>query len=478
MVLYMPNGKQDGFIYIANADTIPAADIPLIEVYTSNLTVSFQNMSLIQKLEYTAYYDPLTTLPNRSNFLRKLEKSEDSEHSHQVVCLLDISHFADINDGLGQDLGNTLLIAVANRLQSNLSQCVVARIAADVFGIYGPEPLVAPDFLLGLFLDPFQVGEHSLPLSVNIGFCRPLHKNEPRAWLMKYANIALNLAKRNLREPFEYFTDHMEEQVRWRLETINHLRQAFRDQILELWYQPQICTRTGKCCGLEALLRWPDAKAGFIPPSVFIPLAEYSGLIVDIGFWIIEEACRALGTLKKAGKHDITIAVNISIPQFRSPRFIPRVMEILERYAINPKQIEIEITEGLVMDEPKIVIDALESLRGSGFGVAIDDFGTGYSSMSYLQNLPIDTLKIDKSFVDRLDSPHGTAIVTAIANLCQTLGLKTVAEGVETALQLAVIQSLSCDLVQGFFYAQAMSISDLLPWLNTFSLQAESGQIG
>lgn len=464
-VLFLQNGDQEAAIYLKTEAVINTWDRQLMEVFAANISVGYQNLTLIQKLEHTAYYDKLTGLPNRTQFLRILDDKHEVRAEHMIACLIDIDHFADINDGMGQEIGNLLLQAVATRLHRGLNTCLVARTGADVFGVYGPDTMVRPEILQELFLAPFAIGEDLIPVTVTLGFCRALEHGEPGAWLLKFATIALNRAKKNLRERHEYFKSEMEEQVRWRLETINRLRTSFRAKGLELWYQPQVDTNSRNCTGVEALLRWNDHKEGFISPAIFIPLAEYSGLIVEIGYWVVEEACNTLNILAAEGFKDLSMAVNISVPQFRSPDFVERFEALTSGAGIKAGSIEIEITESIVMDEPKIVIDSLERLRKDGYKVAIDDFGTGFSALSYLHDLPLDKLKIDRSFVEKMATASGEAIVGTIMALCRTLQLKTVAEGVETAEQFAKLQNMACDTIQGFYFAKPMAQADLLAWL-------------
>lgn len=466
-VLYLKNGEQEAAIYLKTEAAINTWDRQLVEVFASNISVGYQNLTLIQKLEHTAYYDKLTGLPNRTQFLRILDQNHEVRNEHMIACLVDIDHFADINDGMGQEVGNLLLQAVADRLRQRLGTCLVARTGSDVFGIYGPDSQVRPEIIQEMFASPFAIGEDLIPVMVSLGFCRALEHGEPGAWLLKFATIALNRAKKNFRERHEYFKDEMEEQVRWRLETINRLRGSFRANALELWYQPQVDTTSGVCTGVEALLRWNDSKEGFISPAVFIPLAEYSGLIVEIGYWVVSEACSTLNFLAQHGYSKLSMAVNVSVPQFRSPDFVEKIEAITRSAGINPGSIEIEITESIVMDEPKIVIDSLERLRSHGFKVAIDDFGTGFSAMSYLQDLPLDKLKIDRTFVEKMSTPSGEAIVGTIMALCHTLHLKTVAEGVETAQQVEKLKHMACDTIQGFHFARPMPRQEFLAWLGT-----------
>lgn len=224
---------------------------------------------------------------------------------------------------------------------------------------------------------------------------------------------------------------------------------------------------------MEALLRWPHQPGQYISPAVFIPLAEYSGLIVDIGLWVLEQACKQLQQLSAVGCGALRIAVNVSMPQFRSPQFVPAVIEIVERFQVKPQLLELEITESVVMDEPKIVIDALEALKRFGIKVAIDDFGIGFSSLSYLQQLPLDRIKVDRAFINTVANEGGGLIAETIVSLGKRIGLSTIAEGVETEAQLQAILAMGCDEVQGYLFAKPMPAPQLIEYLR----QNQSGCI-
>ena len=250
-----------------------------------------------------------------------------------------------------------------------------------------------------------------------------------------------------------------------RLSLLRKLRSDFSRDKLELWYQPQVSLSTKQVVGMEALLRWPVADGKYISPAVFIPLAEYSGLIVEIGSWVLEQACQQIKHLAKQGFSNLRIAVNVSMPQFRNNHFVQTVIDCVNRYDIDPALLELEITESVVMDEPKIVIDALQKLKNAGIKVAIDDFGIGFSSLSYLQQLPLDRIKVDRAFVREVTEPAGEVIAQTIINLGKRLGLSTIAEGVETIAQQQAVEAMGCDEVQGFLFAKPMPTTELLAFL-------------
>jgi EAL domain-containing protein (putative c-di-GMP-specific phosphodiesterase class I) len=258
----------------------------------------------------------------------------------------------------------------------------------------------------------------------------------------------------------------MEDNTRWRVEVTRRLRLDFQLGKLQVWYQPQVALATGEVVGVEALVRWPG-ESGFVqPPDVFIPLAEYSGLIVHIGAWVLEQACVQRAQLAAAGFASLRMAVNVSMPQFRKADFVEQVAGTLARYQMPASLLELEITESIAMDEPKVVLQGLQALKRLGVQIAIDDFGTGYSSLGHLQSLPIDCLKVDRSFVKEIRDGQGGVFAETIVGLSNKLGVKSVAEGVETLEQAGFLRGLGCAVAQGYLYAPPMPAEPLRAWLH------------
>ncbi|MEP7704872.1 EAL domain-containing protein [Paraglaciecola sp. 25GB23A] len=467
-VLYLNSSGYEAAVYLQMGKEISEINKQLLEVFLTSVSVGYENVNLFHQLRTAAFKDWLTKLPNRSEFINMLDELGDGKTAvHEVmVALVDISHFADINDGLGQDVGNSVLLSVANRLEETFKDKVrLGRIGSDVFGLIGPEFFVNPQTLQELFFAPFKAGEHSLHLGASFGLVRLTNRPQTGINILKHSNIALNEAKKNLNTNFEFYEPEMEEQTTWRLDMIRQLAIDFKARKLQLWYQPQVDLVTENVVGMEALLRWPTSSGGFISPDVFIPLAEYSGLIIDIGAWVLEESCRQLGVLATYGFDELRMAVNISMPQFRDPAFINVVKDVITREGIKPEKIELEITESIVMDEPQIVVEALHELKAFGVKVAIDDFGTGFSSMSYLQQLPLDRLKVDRSFVNEITPGKSAFIAETIVTLGNKLGLSTIAEGVEKREQASYMLKLGCDEAQGYLFAKPMPFDQLLAYL-------------
>jgi c-di-GMP phosphodiesterase len=466
VAFFIPSKSSIGILLLedTNLSTIPKE---LLESYVNTISSGLDSSLLLERISDIAFVDPLTTLPNRTRFIQVLDKLYHDQYStNDTAVLLDLEHFSDINDGLGQDAGNQLLIAVANRLVKDLSQKItIARVGSDVYGLVGPEEDLERRRLLNLFSSPFLVGESSISINVNIGMWYRQQKQTSGLDLLKQANIALNLAKKDDQNRAIEYLPEMEDETSWRLHMIRRLTEDFSKNKLQVWYQPQIILGTEEIVGAEALLRWPDGKGGFISPLTFIPLAEYSGLINQIGSWVLDEACQEVNKVAKLGYREFRIAVNVSVPQFKNPHFVEEVIQIVEKHGVKPSQIELEITESVVMDDTNMVIEALKQLRNLGFTVAIDDFGTGFSSLSYLHKLPLNRLKIDREFIRNIGKEGEGVLAETIISLGQKLGLVTIAEGIETQFQQDYVTNLGCNESQGFFHAKPMPSEELHKFL-------------
>ncbi|MFT6918826.1 MAG: diguanylate cyclase (GGDEF)-like protein [Cognaticolwellia sp.] len=462
---YFASGGFRAVIHLELTQALTSIEIQHIEVFLANIATGYENVHLFQKLRNAAYKDWLTELPNRLDFVNLLDDFCQSVDDKLVTALIDLNHFSDTNDGLGQDIGNQLLMAVSRRIQALSANNHVARIGADVFGIIGAKKWVNPEILTALFSEPFIVGEQNLLISACFGFCAKGSAGSRGVKVLNQINIALNLAKKSSHEPYVYYHQEMEDKTLWRLSMIRQLRTDFAEHRLELWYQPQLSLITGKIMGAEALLRWKTAEGKFISPAIFIPLAEYSGLIIEIGNWVINQACQLLNRLAASKFNEVSISVNVSIPQFKRDNFVDTVIDITKSHKVDPSKLELEITENVLMDEPQVIIDALVRLKAQGISIALDDFGTGFSSLSYLQKLPLDRLKVDRSFVSGIAEPGGAIIADTIINLGKQMNLKVIAEGIENSVQESELRTLGCDEVQGFYYAKPMPADEFFTCL-------------
>lgn len=464
--LFLASGGYRACIYIELSSPLSELDLQFIEVFLSNVSIGYENVHLFQRLSNAAFKDWLTELPNRLEFVNLLDDFSQNEEGELVAGLIDINHFSDINDGLGQDIGNLLLNAVAERLIHYSADCQLARIGSDIFGIIGHKDLINENALIELFKAPFHAGEQSLPINVCFGFCTKEDAGSRGVNVLNQINIALNLAKKETHNAsYAYYAKEMEEQTLWRLSMIRELRTDFSESRLTLWYQPQLSLTTGKVIGAEALLRWRKPDGSYISPNIFIPLAEYSGLIITIGDWVIDKACSQIKSLTDKGYDDISISVNVSIPQFRCANFADSIITKAEAHQIDKSRLELEITENILMDDPEMVIESLVKIKASGIHIALDDFGTGYSSLSYLQKLPLDRLKVDRSFITDIAMPGESILADMIINLGKQMNLKVIAEGIEDKEQEAHLIAQGCDEVQGFYYAKPMPEDEFLTYL-------------
>jgi diguanylate cyclase (GGDEF)-like protein len=397
--------------------------------------------------------------------LRQAIALAERERQRLAVMFLDIDHFKGVNDGLGHAAGDILLQHVASLIREQIrSSDTLGRMGGDEFlillhGIRHSEICaVLARKISDALAAPLQVLSHHIHIGVSIGIAIYPDDGTDAATLMKNADTAMYEAKTAGRGTFRYFQSNMSERAARRLELDLDLRQAIQRNELSLEYQAKVSASSGAVVGYEALLRWHNQKQGFISPAQFIPVAEDTGLITQIGEWVVVETCRQIARWEAMGLGWLPVAINVSARQLSAGDLVSRVRQTTAQAAISPALLEIEVTESVLMAHPKEVVQTLHALKALGVRVAIDDFGTGYSSLAYLRHLPIDLLKIDRSFVaeSELDA-NGLAIVKTILALGRTLGLTVVAEGVETQSQAVLLRKLGCDQLQGFLFATPVS---------------------
>jgi len=463
---------HDFAAFINSPAPLRDVDQHLLEVFCINIALCADNATLVSRLHNQAFVDGLVHLPNRIAFINAIdERLKGDERGEWVIALADVDQFAEINDMLGHHYGDLLLYAMARRLeQSPLGQCLVARIAGDKFGIFGEDLLVCPEILRSIFATPFDINGVEHPVSVSLGFVRLKAGSGRGAELLKDASIALKHAKSSGFGQTAYYSEAIRAETRERAYLLNELRRAFDHQHLFVVYQPQINLHSHAVIGVEALLRWRTEDGRLVPPDRFIPIAERSGLIIDLGHWALRTALHALTELQAAGYDRLRMAVNVSAVQFRQPQFLQTVETALRDTKTRAIDLELEITESVAALGFDYVEKLLHQLRAAGIGVAIDDFGTGFSSLSYLDHLPADRLKIDKCFISALDSQQPRRrIAEIVVELGRKLGMNVLAEGVETAAQAALLRELGCDDAQGYYFATPMLLEDLLGWLSTWN---------
>ncbi|BBB69708.1 diguanylate cyclase [Undibacterium sp. YM2] len=439
----------------------------LLEVFCSNLGVCLDNLSLVNQLKNHAYRDQLLKLPNRLKFIEQISATLANELPGQMVALMDIDDFAEINDVLGHHYGDLILKAVADRLREKLGAPIfLARISGDVFGLLGSRELLEPETLKLMFVQPFTIAETAHAVSMSIGMVALEGYVGDGAEPLKDASIALKRTKIHQRGSCTLFTRSMGIEIRERATLMQHLHKAFDAERLFLMYQPQIDLETGKFTGLEALIRWRNDDGVLIPPNDFIPLAEYSGLIISLGAWVLRTACFMMVRLQKAGIAPQRMGVNVSVVQFRQDDFIAIVESALKDTGLQPENLELEITESVTMTSAILFESKLASLKKLGVKIAIDDFGTGFSSLSYLDKLPVDRLKIDRAFVNQIDTPEGPRIAELITQLGKKLGLQVIAEGVEHEAHWKTLAAMGCHEGQGFYIGRPMLEENLISWIN------------
>jgi diguanylate cyclase (GGDEF)-like protein/PAS domain S-box-containing protein len=431
-----------------------------------------ERISAERRLEYLANYDALTGLPNRSLLHDRLSQAIQRAHrtgKSVAVHFVDLDRFKLINDTLGHNIGDRVLIEAATRLRHCLRATdTVARLGGDEF-ILIQEDVGHPDMVeqvarkvLDAFAVRFQVGTHSLFASVSIGLALyPEDGLGPDELLMR-ADLAMYRAKEAGRNNFRFFEADMNANAMRTLTLEVAIRGALGNHEFALVYQPVIDTRTNSPVAVEALLRWHSPDHGTVPPDHFIPLLEENGLIVPVSRWALREALRDVRKLHASGQPELRLAFNLSSRQFRDVGLLQDVTAALEHAGFPPHQLELELTESALMDNPEASAAVLESLRTLGIRVAVDDFGTGYSSLAYLMRFPVRTLKIDRSFVHGMEhSREAATIVRAIASLAGSLGLELVGEGVENLAQLALLQELGCHQIQGYLFSRPLPASEL-----------------
>ncbi|MRW94136.1 EAL domain-containing protein [Duganella sp. FT80W] len=475
VVLYFAGKASRDFVAFLDVPrTVSDIDQRLLEVFCSNVAVGLDNVELVTHLHNAAFYDQLSKLPNRTRLIEILDDALDGPaRDEATLSLVDLDHFAETNDALGHQFGDLLLVAVAARLQTELGEHItVARIGGDIFAVLGGSEQVNPGNILGLFQRGFSIDGQEVQLSATLGLVRLGEHEGSGADALKDADIALKRAKSQQRAGHFYFSRSMGVEIRERVRMMHALRTAFGQNQLFVVYQPQIDLVTRRPVGAEALLRWQTPDGKFISPDRFIPIAEYSGLIIDLGEWVMRTACRELVDLRAAGHHNFMMSINVSQVQFRHPLFLEMLKRALDDTGAPPEHIELEITESMAMEEPDLLIKMLGQIKQTGVSIAIDDFGTGFSSLSYLQRLQIDRLKIDRAFVTEITgSARGSSIAEMVIQLGRNLGLAVIAEGVEDERQAQILQSLGCPLAQGFLFARPMTATALNGWLSNDALE-------
>ncbi|WP_372995523.1 EAL domain-containing protein [Marinobacter sp.] len=436
----------------------------------------------LARIEYLAHYDPLTGLFNRSHFeevARKRLNGSSADGRHFLLIYLDLDNFKDINDSLGHLVGDEMLKQIGQRLQAMAGNSrLVGRSSGDEFFLLveiDPGQHSVRDEAETIhqqFSEPFEVGEHQLKTTVSMGISVAPEDGTDFPTLFRNADTAMYVAKSDGRNTFRLFDISMQEKAVERQHLLMELRGALLRNELHIHYQPQLELATRTVIGAEALIRWNHPRLGNVSPARFIPIAEESGLIVEIGEWVIREACKQARTWLEVSSTPITIAVNLSAIQFQREDLCPKVAAILDETGLPPSLLELELTESVLVGDEARVVETVQLLKDQGIKLAIDDFGTGYSSLSYLNRFAMDKLKIDQSFIRDMETDKGSAsLVLAIIRLAHSLGIKVIAEGVETRQQTEHLDRLSCDEVQGYYFGKPMSPENFTAFIKGEVLQ-------
>ncbi len=469
--------RKDGSLY---AKWISVSVVRDPDGHVSHYITSFTDITARKQAEaqisQLAYHDTLTGLVNRFSLQGQLEQALAMAHREQrelAVIFLDLDRFKIINDTLGHAVGDLLLKDVAQRLRDSVRESdIVARLGGDEFVVVLTEVESATatarlaDKILHGLAQPYRIRNNVLHSTPSIGLAFYPDDGKDAETLMKNADTAMYHAKSLGRNNVQFFTAEMNRAAMKRLTLDHDLREAMENKAFELHYQPQFDSRSGRIVGFEALVRWRHPHPGLVAPAEFIPIAEETGLILPLGEWVLDEACRQLRAWRDAGIADITMAVNLSAHQLHSAVLLTHVSEALNRHGLKGADLELEITESAAMHDPVASISQLKALRALGVRLSIDDFGTGYSSLSYLKLLPIHTLKLDQSFVRDIENDsNDVAICTATIALAHSLGLAVIAEGVETEAQRQFLASHFCDFMQGYLFSKPLPATAVLAFI-------------
>ena len=424
--------------------------------------------------------DSLTGLGNRPYFIDRLEQQlSEAPDAPFSLLLMDIDNFKRINETLGHETGDKVLASLSRRLRNALGpKACLARFASNEFAALLDADMNAEEVarqLLHLLSRPLFVANQLINVTASIGLVRNVEPDGHAQQLMQQAGLALHKAKTSGKNRWQMFTPELDAEAQRRQFIEHNLRHAIERNELLLYYQPKLCLKTDRLTGLEALLRWQHPTEGMFPPDAFIGLAEETGLIVPIGKWVVREACRMLHRLDAAGMGEVRIAINLSPRQFHDTELVNALRDILAQERIEASRLELELTESLLLDASQANHEQLHQLKALGFTLAMDDFGTGYSSLSYLKKFPLDTIKIDRSFVkDIPGNQDDMEITAAVIAMAHKLRLRVVAEGIETQEQLNFLRRQRCDTGQGYLFDRPIDGRELLERLRGYTLIAQT----
>ncbi|THB68980.1 MAG: EAL domain-containing protein [Gammaproteobacteria bacterium] len=469
--------ENSEFSHLTDSDSFPVdyTYAPIQDEDRNGGVLIFRDITLRKKAEEQlvkmAKFDQLTELANRNlfrDFLVKAMARAVRQKESVGVLFIDLDFFKEVNDKFGHNCGDLLLVSVASRLRSCVRvNDLVARLGGDEFAVIldmissSNDAAMVAEKIIGSLSQVHEIDGRDIFVSPSIGIAIYPGESDTPEEVIKCADSAMYRAKESGRNNYQFYDRKMYELAREKAHLENELRAAAHRKDFLIYYQPQIDVKNGKVIGLEALLRWPHSDFGMVSPQLFIPAAENIGLITDIGSWVLKEVFSQGKQWFKGGfaSIDLTVALNVSAKQLQDGSFDKMVMQVLDEVKVDPSKIEIELTESTLMDDPQMAIDVLKRVHDLGIRIAVDDFGTGFSALSYLNQLPIDTVKIDRQFVKDIGADEkDEAIVRAIIGLAHTLGMKVIAEGVETKEQVEFLQNNGCDVFQGYYFSRPVSV--------------------
>ena len=462
------NRKKTGEIFEMYHTITPLKDgtgaISHFVVTSKDLT---QQKVLEERLDYLAYFDALTGLPNRKLFLNRLDQSipkVDRSKKHVAVLSIDIDRFTRINESVGPEVGDKVLIETGKVLSGSVRDGdTVARFGSDEFEIAlvdvadMDDVIFVAERIMKNLSQPMKIMDHEIVVTITMGIAIFPEDGETANDLLKNATIAQCKAREQGRKNYCFYTPARDNKASEMLEMERLLFNALKNREFVLYYQPYVDTDTKKIVGMEALIRWKSPDWGLVPPGKFIPVLEETGMIIDVGEWILEESFGQIREWAQKGLEVVPVSVNLSLIQFRQKGLSETINRLLQKFALNPDLITFEITESAFMQDIDFTLSVLDDFKKKGFSLSIDDFGTGYSSLSYLKKFAVDNLKIDISFIrDMANDPDTASIITAIIAMAHSLKIKTIAEGVETEEQWKFLRLLRCDTIQGYYFHKPM----------------------
>ncbi|MFC7687125.1 EAL domain-containing protein [Ureibacillus sp. GCM10028918] len=476
------NRAKDGSIYWVQTTIVPFLNEKGKPYQYISIRTDITEQKNIHVITHFANHDVLTGLPNRRCLAQRLnllvEQSKE-KHLKFAVFFIDINRFRHINDALGHNVGDLFLVEVAQRFRS------IDRTGDSFYRLNGDEfVFLLEDInllsekaakLMDIFNKPFIFNNHEFYSTISIGISLFPEHGYDVDHLLVNADLAMYAAKKRKGNQYEIFENRIQGKNDHVLIFETKLRNAIKDDLLEIHYQPKMDVKTEQLIGMEALLRWRDEELGQIPPNEFIPFAEECGLISDIGEWVLKTTALQIKQWEKQFSYNLRVAVNISPLHFKELHFVARLVEILKETKVKPEHLEIEITEMSMMDYNDDLINKIQEVKKLGITVAIDDFGTGYSSLGYLKEFPVDTLKIDRSFIVNIrEGESGIAMVAAIIALAHALKLKVVAEGVETNEEMEILKQYNCEYVQGYYFSKPLNVTDITTQMQNQSIKIKN----